>query len=1005
MQHKHRSSQYGLMLFVSMFLLLPCFISIAHAQESTSISGQTTEFISGELEITSRTSDIDIYNFDQTTKQVRETIDESNFQNVNEKLREVAKRRFAILKNIAKQNPQKVFELTLFTAEERNQLPQNILPFIEEVKTFNGELEGSVYDYADELPYSRTEYQLITAEKVSYTLAFTDKKILQALPLGKTVTVPGVALGNILIINEIPSISPQVMPDKKTVTPLGQKKFLLIRFYFSADGAPPSSPSDLQVLGQLQRLHKYFNASSYNQLDLKGLNQEIPDFTPWVEICAKDCDFKGDWTTKATKAAKALGKPEFDPDNHDYVGYLFVPGKGKYDCKWGGTSGVGLMPGKISWYNGINSAELYAHELGHNFGLHHANARDCGLRSTDTSANCYDNINPFTDPNNPLISEGLEYWDMNDVMGDLFLNRLNHLDAPHKQALGWFSPMVNWTPGTKGPSYGIGVATGKGNYTISRIEDKRPFPNDIPFALKIDKPFPPYKEPLYVEYRQPILYDTDVGKNTEGVLIHAWNGTTDHRTYLLDSTPTPGDPSVSDFEDARLGLNSNFCENQQEVKLKVIDLNPDTATIELDYGPCADPPSSCPASNVCDVCKITTTPCAPLATETKIKLMNIKTETPLDSPGIPDISPYAIDPSIEWNAIVWAQGSSSFTDAIMRYDSGTKKITKISESDKYMRRHPITANHVVWEESNNATDYRDIVLWYNNGGGQLVKFSPPADPKIIIYRYMPRLVSTYLVWLEIVHNPYEKIPIKRTKRLIRFIDLKYIDLSTIPGTFKMDKIITINNPFDPNERGPGGGNYMPVEIEAGMAGNDLWITWTDSNTRIPATDPLFGVSRIYVYTGFIAQKPAINEVSPKPSPLIFQQHPDTQFSRIVWTEGTNPDDAQVMFKSSGAPWPVPDAHGRYPKLSDLWILWEQPAQNALCESNPSLRVHKLLVGTTATLVDLRRADNKKSSWGYTAGYDMSNNPGGHVVVYSSPKVSVDPEKPEIFLSSIYQACG
>src|SRR6185503_1038327 len=46
-------------------------------------------------------------------------------------------------------------------------------------------------------------------------------------------------------------------------------------------------------------------------------------------------------------------------------------------CSWWGLGTVGGNPSS-AWINGTFAKKVVGHELGHNFGLYHAKARDCG---------------------------------------------------------------------------------------------------------------------------------------------------------------------------------------------------------------------------------------------------------------------------------------------------------------------------------------------------------------------------------------------------------------------------------------------------------------------------------------------------------------------------------------------------------------------------------------------------------------------------------------------------
>lgn len=106
------------------------------------------------------------------------------------------------------------------------------------------------------------------------------------------------------------------------------------------------------------------------------------------------CDYSA-WANAADAAAKSqLGIDVTLYKHRIYTLPSSTP------CSWGG---LGTMPGYRTWVKSCSNTHFYAHELGHNLGMHHA--------ATSTS----------------------EYGDNSDTMG----NALREVNAPHREQMGW----------------------------------------------------------------------------------------------------------------------------------------------------------------------------------------------------------------------------------------------------------------------------------------------------------------------------------------------------------------------------------------------------------------------------------------------------------------------------------------------------------------------------------------------------------------------------------------
>ena len=104
----------------------------------------------------------------------------------------------------------------------------------------------------------------------------------------------------------------------------------------------------------------FMRASSYGKAWLVG------DVVPWQQAFASQpsCDPR----RIAAVAREAALQAGFEPGRYDRFVYMFP----RIDCAW-----RGLGSGDQAWINGAPDRKLVAHELGHTYGLAHANSWEC----------------------------------------------------------------------------------------------------------------------------------------------------------------------------------------------------------------------------------------------------------------------------------------------------------------------------------------------------------------------------------------------------------------------------------------------------------------------------------------------------------------------------------------------------------------------------------------------------------------------------------------------------
>ena len=212
----------------------------------------------------------------------------------------------------------------------------------------------------------------------------------------------------------------------------GNKSLLYMRVNFPDDLTEPISMSDAYAV--MDGVNTYYTANSYN------LASFTTTVTPLVTLPQTKAYYASNdpyyLLADARTAAKAAG---FDTANYDrdVVALTSVPG-----FTWGG---LGYVGGKGVWVQSFGVG-VTAHELGHNFGLWHANF-----------------WNTLTNVSGIGPGANLEYGNIYDTMGSGGVAQFN---SCHKKALDWLKADA------------VQSITTNGVYRI--------YPFDVPASKRVD---------------------------------------------------------------------------------------------------------------------------------------------------------------------------------------------------------------------------------------------------------------------------------------------------------------------------------------------------------------------------------------------------------------------------------------------------------------------------------------------------------------------------------------
>jgi len=224
-------------------------------------------------------------------------------------------------------------------------------------------------------------------------------------------------------------------PPENPVGSWGSKRVLFMRLVFRDDTEVPISESEAAEV--MHEVNDFYVEASYNKASL------VTTVTPVLTLPFPKLDYSAEGPGLIlVDAIEEARKAGFAADNYDFIvmRHPNVPG-----FTWGGLGGGG-----VAWLQG-NGAGLIIHELGHVFGLGHANFYDTQRPALPNNPN----NNPF-DMDSLVghdsvfgVGDDVEYGDVFDVMGSgggegpaattnqQVSSFAGHFNAIGKNLLGW----------------------------------------------------------------------------------------------------------------------------------------------------------------------------------------------------------------------------------------------------------------------------------------------------------------------------------------------------------------------------------------------------------------------------------------------------------------------------------------------------------------------------------------------------------------------------------------
>jgi hypothetical protein len=212
---------------------------------------------------------------------------------------------------------------------------------------------------------------------------------------------------------------------------LGQKRILIIRADFSDLPGGPFDRNSGQIITTnamatvMAQTDQFYRDNSQNQMSIQTTYLPVVLRMPQTKAAYGALDPMNGLRQDALAAARTYDQQngstgQFNPDQYDLDISVFS------DVAGFGFGGLAFVGAKGQLVHAEFSLRILGHELGHNFGLQHANRWDV----------------TGSDPIDPAGTHN-EYGDDYDMMGLNFIDTAIHFNEWYKAYLGWLSS-ANW---------------------------------------------------------------------------------------------------------------------------------------------------------------------------------------------------------------------------------------------------------------------------------------------------------------------------------------------------------------------------------------------------------------------------------------------------------------------------------------------------------------------------------------------------------------------------------
>lgn len=408
--------------------------------------------------------------------------------------------------------------------------------------TVKGTLQVMVEDYPKD---ARVRYFLNSGEqRLELRFAKNPPKKIRS---GSSVTATGTLNGTTLAMDSGTAVNLQTTSPTSYLVPnsFGAQSTLviLVNFEDNPSAQPYTQSTAYNVMfGSSGSVNEYYLENSYQQTWITG--NVIGWFTIPMPSTTWNCD-TGTLMNDANMAATAAGT---NVSSYAHVVYAFPSSSA---CNWWGLGTIGGAPQTQAWINGPFETKVVSHEMGHNFGLYHSHAWDCG--STTLGSSC----------------SPIEYGNTLDTMGN---PTTGHLSSFQKERLGW----LNYSA-----SPPIQTVTSNGTYTIGPYENQDGTTKTLKILQSTD-PSTGADTYYYVEFRQSIGLFDDWPTNTnvlDGVVVGTGSDGTPDSSELLNMQPSSGCCGTP-----ALDAGQSFTDVASGITLQTVSTSSSGATVSVTFG-------------------------------------------------------------------------------------------------------------------------------------------------------------------------------------------------------------------------------------------------------------------------------------------------------------------------------------------------------------------------------------------------------------------------------------